>query len=1775
MREYFFGRLVSRVLIIVGALLAAPSAPAQPSPPQTSPPRAAPTTAVAATPKAANPQAPWNNPRILIFIDQTLPGLGNDANMLRFNLFQPNITLTASAQDHRAHAEAAIAQAALAKNWRAMRDAAIKRIGLGAAAKPNLWLHYGTAMLNLRDGEAQSALEAGYLAFSLRNNSPDPATTTRDSLELMRRALARRGDHLAEIGLLGQIVQAYPTDAKARALLDQKVQRYGFTVRKINTNAENFPASACVAFTIPLPRGGDRHPGDYVTVNPSRHSLAITENQGQLCITGLRPGSTSVVTLHPGLHGIAGTNLTKPLTIKISLTNRQPALIADPNHYIIPASNPPAIGFASVNLSKLKVKITRVPERSLLNFINSHALLNPNGFSSSLYGNNSPIIFNGTASIPGFRRNALLHTVLPLANVMKKPGLYAVALSPGDGTPNNGSLSLVQIVLRTNIAPTTWRGRDGLHVQLRRYTNARAISGATINLIAADNAILGTAKTNDDGIAFFPAPLLAGPGGQAPSALHINSRHGDFSLVDLNASPFDLSDRGVSGRAEPKPIDPYIYTDRGIYRPGETIHLTALLRNPNGKKLNIPLHLIVRRPGGQIFSDTVPTWSDDGAFSQPIILSPGAQAGTWSITLAVSDKANPLAERDVTVAAFVPARLAVALGKPTELTPNAIDPWPVHVRFLYGAPGAHLTGTASVKITQNPTPFAAFKNYAFGLQGEVFASPLRTPKLPDTNATGASSVPVDLTHLPDSTHALQAKLDVTINDPSGRAVGSALTIPIRPTAPLLGMKPDFTGGAVDQGTKPAFDLVAVNPAGQPIAMKLDVALVRQDYEWGVIWDQSVARWRFTYINRPVLKQTISIRAGKPYHLVLPSLPYGRYRLRVIQHEGGLAATSTIFYSGWVTSSNPGVPTRLTVMRDKRRYLPGETAHLHITAPYGGSATLVIANNRVLATRNFTLPAKGRDISVPISAKWGAGAYAIVHVFRPASKARAPDRAIGLTWLGLKPGDRQLPLTFAVKKLYRPGRDVTFTINTKPGAYVTLAAVDEGILRLTNFVSPNPLGHYFGKRTLGVDINDSYAALLRLPNGQSTALHVGGGGDFGAAAAPIPQKIVSLFAGPVQANAQGVAKITLHIPDFNGQIRLMAVGWKGRALASASTDIITRHKIIADLLLPRFLSPGDHADIGIMLQNLDLPAGRFHIALTSDGAISGQASATFDLKPQRRLIMPATLTANAIGTGTVHLRVTGPNGYTQSRTRQISVHVVRAPNTILTSRMIGGGDSVKLGPDLTPFIAGSAQADLTLGNHLPFDPTAYLQALHAITYHFLEISVSQGMPLTALHGKAAGPEPTGRLAKAIENVLDDQRYDGAFGLWSSQDDAQPWLTAYATEFLLRARQSGANVPQAPLAAALDWLRSEVVNNPAPTQADIYAAYVLALDHKAPAGAIRVMDDQLSTVSHPLARAQLGAALALVGEPDEARAALKAALKIHNRGGYFWWRGQDWMAGYGTPLRDAWAVPTIIRETGLLHGQYPALAANLPGKGVDITSLNPQELGDAGLAAGVFAGRPTKLNLTINGKAIALTSSLTRPISDAITIANGSKKPVPATIAVTGIPAQSPGATANGMSLHEAFDTPEGKPLDISTLTQNTVFVMVVSGRATDSAPHHVILTIGLPAGWELAGNISSGKASVAAMPWLHKLTPPAATAAEDDRSMTAFTLYPPCSDSATCEDNGHDQEFRTAIMLRAVTQGQFTLPGASLVDFYHPLIRGTLADQTVTVLAPGAAIPPAH
>ncbi len=1644
------------------------------------------------------------------------------------------------------------------------------RIALGDNENPLIWWHFAQSM-HMSDSTANKEVSyAAYLAYTrdIQRNRPDIAILL-PSLNLLRQSLAAEGNHLGEVHLLEVMYLAYPKGARIAAALKKAVTDYGFQVQSVTRHASQFPTRTCVKFTAPLSEAPNFHASNWVTFTPARPHVAIVRENGGICITGLPAGSQTIMHIKAGLPGIAGAVLPSAENVTLKLANRSPSINSDAGRFIIPASLPPEVGFSSVNISKVKLRINRVPNRALLAFVSTHPLLDQDSNESTLSNQNSLTVWHGTANIPHFVQNKLMHTILPLPKILQKPGLYAIQISPGDGTPNpNGNLNTVQLVLRTNLAPTVWQGHNGLYVQVRRFTNAAPWTGVKVELIAQDNDILQTVQTNGNGIAVFPRPILQGSGGQRPAALHLYAPENQFTLFNLQGTPLNLSGRGISGRAALHPISPFIWLDRGIYRPGEIVHVSAIYRSAAGRPLNLPLHLLVRRPGGQVFLDEVPQRSDDDAIIVPVQLPLAAQDGNWSVSLSTGLHEPPLAKKTFTVSDFVPPTLAVKLGSPKSIPAGQKVQWPVLVRYLYGAPGADLSGAARISLRSGSTPYSQWNNFHFGLHDEVFTAPVQTPALPEANAKGLTEVPINLQKLPESTRYLKAHVAVTINEPSGRAVHSHIILPIIPDNPLIGIKNIFHNETVTTGKIPVFQVVAVAPNGKAEAMPVQIQIVRQSSEWSLSLHQGVASWGYTYINHPVLSRDVQLHAGGPYTLRLPVLDYGRYRLRVLEAHGGLAASSVIFYSGWQTSSNPGAPQRVSVRSNQAEYAAGSTATIHVSAPISGPAVLIIANSKILHMRNFPMPEGGCTLHVRVQKSWGAGAYALVDVFRPASASEAPERSIGLTWLGLQPGNRAIPVHFTVHPVYRPRQTLQISVKTRPGAFVTLAAVDNGILNLTQFPNPNPLHYYFGKRRLDISVFDDYAALLARPTGFEALLQNGAGANFGPASRPIPQKVVALFSGPVQANSSGIAKLPIRVPEFNGELHLMAVTWKGDAVGAGNTNIIVRNRLIANLLLPRFLSPGDSAQATVMLQNLKLPAGLYHSSVSATGPIhiGSNGNASTPLSPQAMHLLPVTLTGTGEGTGHLTLVISGPDGYHLVRHWNLIVHSTLPSLSKNQNLSLAAGEQKVLRPASKGFISGSTVSAVTLGNTLPFNPKAYVQALyHGWHSGSLLSAASQGFPLTVLHPPLISPHRANTLQRYVDQVLNYQRYDGAFGLWSNNSTAEPWLTAFTTEFLLRAQKAGANVPKPTINQALQWLQHEVENENHTTFDRIYAVYDLSLAGKPPAGAIRMLARHMSKLSMPLSLAQLGSALNTIGEKKEARKALRMAMDLQEpTGGNWWWGRFDWDAAFGSPLRDSWAVPTIIEQTGLMPHSLSKLRQNLPGDGISPDDLTSQELAWALYADGVLGGKPVHIHVQWGKQVIQATGPNVLNLDAPITIRNLGKKALRVSLATTGTPVIPPPAAAHGMAVSRIFYTLDGKPLNPHALPQNTVFVVVLKGKITDNLPHRTLLDMGLPPGWELAGSVTPGK--VHGLAWLHHLTTPEATAATDDRYEAAFEMAP--KNSRAFHGNGIPH-FKTAILLRAVTPGHYLLPGVTVSDMFHPTIYARTAGRKVAVIAPKA------
>jgi uncharacterized protein YfaS (alpha-2-macroglobulin family) len=598
-------------------------------------------------------------------------------------------------------------------------------------------------------------------------------------------------------------------------------------------------------------------------------------------------------------------------------------------------------------------------------------------------------------------------------------------------------------------------------------------------------------------------------------------------------------------------------------------------------------------------------------------------------------------------------------------------------------------------------------------------------------------------------------------------------------------------------------------------------------------------------------------------------------------------------------------------------------------------------------------------------------------------------------------------------------------------------------------------------------------------------------------------------------------------------------------------VIVRDPLVAEALLPRFLAPGDEARLAVLLHNLDLPSGEAVARIAVEGPldVAGPDRLTVDLATGAQAVPATTLRATGAGRGLVRLEASGPGGFSVTHEYALTIRPARGPAALVAGGELAPGAEAALAPDFSRFLPGTAHAAASFGAPVRYDAAALVQALADYPLACLEQAASRGLPLAVLpDGPAAGPDRAGRLQAAVASVLDRQRYDGAFALWTASGEAEPWLTPYAMEFLLRARLSGAAVPEAAVADGLKALgeaADQEGDKPADLAAQAYRLYVLAFAGQGRPGAARVLAQQLDKLPTPLARAQLAAALALGHDTPRAEAAFAAALAAPAR--------RWWATDYGTALRDQAAIAVLLKESGLLADRLGSLTAGLPGADLRADTLSTQEQAWTAAAAGVLGrdGRPARIAL--DGRDLAASPVVTVALAGPAVARNLGAQPVWQSLSVSGIPAEAPPAARNLMRVQRRFFNLDGSALDLDALKQNTVFVLLLEGRAEDGQDHRALLMQGLPAGWEIAGRFGAGAA--AGMAWLGELSDTETQIAADDRFAAVVGL-------------GQDKPgFRIAVRLRAVTPGSFELPGAELADMYRPAIFARQGANRIAVLGP--------
>ncbi|HVH81254.1 MAG TPA: alpha-2-macroglobulin family protein, partial [Stellaceae bacterium] len=682
--------------------------------------------------------------------------------------------------------------------------------------------------------------------------------------------------------------------------------------------------------------------------------------------------------------------------------------------------------------------------------------------------------------------------------------------------------------------------------------------------------------------------------------------------------------------------------------------------------------------------------------------------------------------------------------------------------------------------------------------------------------------------------------------------------------------------------------------------------------WRYDWYSVNGSWRHrTQIrDEPIDSGTIDIpNAGSPEGRLAglsKALPPGRYRWQVTDAASGAQSSLRFHVGWWVEAELPDVPDKLSVTLDKQNYLAGDTAKVFVKAPFAGEAELAIASDKVLSMRSFALPEGGTTLEIPVDASWGSGAYALVTAYRPpvpsanggsnGISARGPGRAVGIGWIGIDPAARSLGVALAGPAVARPRAPVSVPIKLAglaqgEEAYVTLAAVDEAVLKLTDFDSPAPGDYFFGKRKLGVELRDLYGRLIDPHAGAVGALRSGGDQFAKRSVAGLPDKsnqVVALFSGILKVDADGTATAKFDMPDFQGQLRLMAVAYAAHKVGAASGQMIVRDPVVTMVTLPRFLAPGDNARLAVTINNLEGTAGDYALKMSATGA--GGFATPIDrmvhLDIGGNFADGFMLAATTVGNVAIHLDLAGPGDLKIARDFKIGVRPAQSYQLRRFVSEMQPGQSVTLddaGAD--EFLPGTAEALLSVSPRPEWDVPALLRALDRYAYGCLEQTTSRALPLLYVDEVASlwqtepGFTPAKALEGAIGHIAELQKSDGSFGVWSDTDDAVPWLDAYAADFLMRAKEHGNTVPDFAIKGVIGWLRDYVKqqHKDEDLPALAYAHYVLARAKADDLGTLRYFNDtQMSKLPTQLAKAQLGAALAAYGDANRAAAAYAAAL-----------------------------------------------------------------------------------------------------------------------------------------------------------------------------------------------------------------------------------------------------------------------------------------------------------
>ena len=1230
----------------------------------------------------------------------------------------------------------------------------------------------------------------------------------------------------------------------------------------------------------------------------------------------------------------------------------------------------------------------------------------------------------------------------------------------------------------------------------------KPVPGALVTLVSANNQVIASMKSGSDGEAKFSS--YRGTAKDFALKLVTAEAENDFNFINLVDYRVENSRFDVGGKRDAQGVyDAFLYGDRNIYRPGEKIVASGIVRNLNEPvPSGMPVKVKISNPRGTVVSEQQYALNDEGSFETSYQTQPTAATGDYRMELYTGNNTF-LAGYKVSVEDFVPDRLRLTLTASKETArPGDKIRYDLLALNFFGPPAAGRNWEFEGSFDAVPyvsKRFPAFRFYDdaaknYSANPEVFSG-----KTDDQGkAVVEFAMPKDLT----ASGLLRGKGRVAVFDESGRPVYQLAQTVVYPKDYFIGIR---TQGAyyVSPNTPQQLQIVAVDPDDKPIAgFAAKVDLIR--YEWHSVLRQHEGTNTLRYVS-----ERIEI-VERTDHLTLRDTSYdytymtsrsGDYVVRVSK-EGGTGYNQFSFYSySWgtsdVTSFEVNPEARVDIVFDKPVYAPGEKARVLFQTPFSGKMLVTVERNREFSYRYLDVVNNAASMDLTVDEKFLPNAYVAAVLFRRIRDEDIPLLAgHGFAPLFVERKSNRLEVAIRAPEKIRPRgkQKITVVAGNEKNVYVTLAAVDEGICQVKNYKTPDPYGYFYARKTLETETFDFFKHLI--PEAKQTKASSTGGSDAELAKRANPLgvqrfKPLALWSGILKTNGSGEAEVTLDVPEFNGELRLMALAYKGDRFGSAQIPMKVSDPVVITPALPRFLSPGDSIIMPLTAFNTTGKAVTLQFAVQTDGPVAVLSkSASLDVGPnEERFTNIALRGSNQVGKATVSVQ-TDAFGETLKSTTELPVRPASPFSSDAVTGMVDGGKSVSHDiPDA--YLSYGRRAYLTLSPYPVANFAKELAYLIGYPHGCLEQTVSKAFPQIYLRDIAMILAPstlnTGSpvyyVNEAITKVTSMQLYDGTFSYWPGGTSSNRWSTVYATHFLLEARKAGFAVSEATLKSALGAVagiaRSKLTedyysrgNNQITVtriadKSTIYALYVLAIGgapEKPVMDFYRGEKGLLTTDTKYL----LAGAYALAGDRAVYGEILPSQFSIEDAV-----RESGW--NFDSPIRANALMLNILLETDLNNPNIPRLMEYLSTHYHNDWWYSTQD--DAftllafGKAARMASATKVEGTVSVGGKEYGYKGGNQRidiePFGRKVTIAMKGEGRIYYSLVTEGI--RSDGAVKiedkNLQVRRELLDR-NGNPVNPGAIKQNDLIVVRITLTSSVNDLDNIAVTDLLPGGFEL-------------------------------------------------------------------------------------------------------------